>query len=485
MSEQQEEPIVVPEARSKWPWYLQRRWVLSVALAVTMHLPLTPAGSFFRLARTLIFPDKTPPQEQASKPPEQDLSLPFEMVEMPEAQNDGENAVELPLTQGGGIMGTPPAPTPKKLAEKAELEKIEAEKKAEKKAEKSAEKKAESKPSRSEAGATAKLSSADGTADGDEEAAGDGDALAITKKGPTGLRGKTKEQTIGKPDASLVMWFEPWRQSPTKGSLEALFACNALWKPFLSEGLAPLENLEGVMMSSSNVSDAAAATYAVKYNVERSKVDAAIESLLRKSGTFGRRLDKEAVQLSLWGRYVVAFPHPRDMLFFAPTKGWEDIYTVKDPLSLPPSRGRAMTFTLENPATAMRTIGAKVPSRLKELRIDVNANVDTTIDITIDFEDVDEAAAKSDAAEVTTSVGQFIFDTIQAAKIAGMAARVEGEEIKAPSLSFSASGSHLSDTLKLPAAQASTLMKTLGFFACSKKRLEVCRSRWAHGKVGP
>jgi hypothetical protein len=137
---------------------------------------------------------------------------------------------------------------------------------------------------------------------------------------------------------------------------------------------------------------------------------------------------------------------------------------------LPPSRGRALTFTLENPASAMRTIGAKVPSRLKELRIDVNANVDTSIEITIDFEDTDDAAAKSDASEVSTIVGQFMFDTIQAAKVAGMAARVEGEEIKVPSLSFSASGSHISDTLKLPAAQASTLMKTLGFFACSKKR---------------
>ncbi|MFO0661261.1 MAG: hypothetical protein U0165_15725 [Polyangiaceae bacterium] len=451
------------ERVSRLPWYLQRRWVFSMALAITMHLPLTPAGSFFRLATALIFPDKTPPAEQPAKPPEQDPSLPFEMVEMPEEQKEAENAVELPPSQMGGIMGTPPAPTPQKKIEPVEKEKPQPVKKEAKKS--------EPKAPKEEAGATAKLASGgDGTTEVDDDSSGDGDAMVAAKKGPVGLRGQTKDHTIGKPDASLVMWFEPWRQSPTRTALQGLFSCNPLWKPFIAEGLTPLDDLDGVMMSTSNVGDPAAATYAVKYNVEASKVDAALESLFKKSGPYGKRLDAKASQLALWGRYVVAFTHPRDMLFLTPTKGWSDIFLVKEPLSLPPSRGRALSFSLENPSVAMKTLGAKIPSRIKELKVDVSANYDTTIDLSIDFEDASEEAAQADAAEVTTIVRQFVFDTLQAAKIAGMAARVEGEEIKAPNLSFTASGTHLSDTVKLPAAQASTLMKTLGYFACSSKK---------------
>ena len=81
-------------------------------------------------------------------------------------------------------------------------------------------------------------------------------------------------------------------------------------------------------------------------------------------------------------------------------------------------------------------VGAKAPLRLKEVKVDVFANVDGSIDVGVDFEDINEEAAKEDAPILSASLRQVVFDTLQAAKVAGAAFGVSGEEIKAPAISF-------------------------------------------------
>lgn len=356
-------------------------------------------------------------------------------------------------------MGTPPTPKSTTTNKPGEPPKD---------PEKNAQKKEPEKPKTSkQSSVTARLDTGGDTEDDNEQLSGDDNAVNGGKKGVLGLKSSDKQHVVGKPDASLVMWFSAWREHQTKTALEGLFACNGLWKPFLRVGLEPLSNLDGIMMTTSDIADGSAATYAVQYNVDKTKVDSAVDALLEKSGTYGKRLAKDAVQLHLWRRYVVAFEHPKNMLFLTPTKGWEELYHHQGPLNLPAARGRALSFTLEDPAPALRIVGAKAPLRLKEVKVDVFANVDGSIDVGVDFEDINEEAAKEDAPILSASLRQVVFDTLQAAKVAGAAFGVSGEEIKAPAISFSASGNHITDTIQIPAAQTTTLMKTLGVFACT------------------
>jgi hypothetical protein len=471
-------------------------------IAVILHLPLTPAVPFLRaLERLSILRDT---QKDWDYKPEE-VSLPIELIDMPKPEPTStapDNAVTLPAPgarpDAAPKGGAPKGEEAKKATARqaAEAKKAEQERKAEeaRQAAEARKQQAEQERREKEQGGPAGKFAQGGTDEDqpDSEDAQGGDpgtrgakappVGSSGKKGPRGpdaigLKGKLDDKVVGKPNVSFALWMPDVRAHPLGGAVGEVFACNPEWKPFLKQGIKPIEDLEGVMMVGPQLSNSARFTIAVQHNLGEEKMASLIEDLVKKGGKGGRWLEEGVGRVILQRRERVIFSHPRDMVFVAPPDAWRDIRSLSEPLSLPASKGRALSLTLRSPAKPLRKLGVQLPERLAEIRLDVFANKDGSVDLQIEMDDDSEASATADAPAINRTLGSFFSDLSQLAQTVTSLAPSDltGDElgevrITLPTPDFTPVGKRLTATSRLTSAQSGKLLGLLSRVMCPKKK---------------
>jgi hypothetical protein len=236
------------------------------------------------------------------------------------------------------------------------------------------------------------------------DAGEDGEAGAgPSVKDTMSLVGGLKRVVKGKPNISLVFWFSTMREHPLGPLVGSLLACNPQWRDFLGDQVDPLQDLDGVMLTGPRMSETSKLTLLVQSRMEDAKVQRIMGVLAEKPG--GSFVDAgagaRAVLFHADRADRIAFSHPRNMIIVTPPEGFEQLRDVREPLSLPPGRGQAMSLTMVTPWRPLRAWGVKLPETLSEIRVNAFAATDGGVNLQIELDDQDAASAEAHARDVT------------------------------------------------------------------------------------
>ncbi len=405
--------------------------VVATAIALLVHLPV-PMFSFLRLARrALVMRDALKPVDEPEvKAP--DLELPIELVELPKPPPPKELG-------GAPALPDPASPAPKDAEVKLGAGKGHAQAEAPK-------------------------------AEGDDGAERAKEQRKQDEKEELGIRG-AKDALAKKPAVMLAMWLAPLRETPLAEDTTELFACAPEWRPFLAEGVRPLDDVEGVLVTGPKLRDGSKMTAAVQHKVPAERARAITAALIAASGPRGGALESGVSRIVLMRRERAVFEHPTDMLFVTPVDGYAPIFRSKEPLSLPTADGRVLSLTLQKPSRELARLGVKIPSRMRELKIDVFANADGGADLQLWLEDASPKDAQAAEKPVSDAVSSLFFDLGQGAAIAKALGKDEiADAVRLPSVAFDAVESRLTATVHFDAAQTRKMLSVLSLVVCPKKK---------------
>lgn len=434
---------------------LRRPLVFTFFVALAVHTPFTPLFPLLRVLQraALLREDKRDWDYKDEAP--QDLSVPIELVQLPPKPSPaGEQAVALPVDRPADKPVDKAAPAPREPHEKSEVKLG---------AGKSAEPEAKAEGDKADPAGDEKKKQAT------EEKRRKDDAR--DKKDEIGLKG-ANAKLAGKPNVSLALWFEPIRKHELAKVADKLFACAPEWKPFLAEGVSPLSDLEGVLVVGPKLSDPAKMTAAVQHRLDAARMRSIAEALVQKSGAHGGWLEPEVARVLLLRRERAMFAHPTDMIFVTPKDSYKAIHASAQPMSLPPSGGRALAVQLQRPSQPLKKLGLRLPGRLSELRVDVFANADGSADMQLDFEDVGEAEARADAPLVTATVQSLFADLSSVTRAVDALVDDGGNDatLKLPEVTFDAVDKRLTATAHFDPRQTSKMLGLLGRVVCPKPK---------------
>ena len=215
-------------------------------------------------------------------------------------------------------------------------------------------------------------------------------------------------------------------------------------------------------------------TAAVRHNLPNQRVHEVMDKLVQKSGKNGRWLLPEVATAKLGRVQRVLIPKQNDLFFVAPSKGWQALNNVKEPLRVPSAEGRAASLVLVQPNRLFERVGLTLPRRLSELRLEVFANPDQSIDIKVELEDSSPAAARQDARSVSTQLHDFFADiwvtaaAVRAITGAGSNPSDTQPLETAPRLDLTADEKTLSGMIHLSQAQARTSLELISSVVCRK-----------------
>lgn len=245
--------------------------------------------------------------------------------------------------------------------------------------------------------------------------AGSGTEPAV--KDSLGLTGELTKTVQGKPNISLVLWFDSLKDHPAGQTVSEILQCEPQWREFLGGTMDPVRDLEGVMLTGPRFVDSSKITVAVQHKLPPTKLKELITAFVERSGEKGAFLDagKGEIAAKAFADKAerVVFTHPRDMVFITPPEGWEQIRAIEQPLSLPPGEGRAVSLTLVNPWRPLRALRIQAPNTLTEMRLDIVMTRDGGANITVELDDKDAETAEASAKVLTdqlarSAVGPFL-----------------------------------------------------------------------------
>lgn len=478
-----------PVARPRTRWW-RRPMTMATVVALLLHLPFTPAMPLLRTLHRLSILREPPKEEDVPD----FIELPIELVEppKPEPPSKDDNSVALPPPK------TTSGEQQRKEAQKAAREKLEAERKKAEEARKKSEEAAAKKPKTTkkidqkkearqdtpdpndEGKEAGKFAQGGDDQQEDENAPAEPHAQDSKDRTPrkvdaVGLKGKLNDQIKGKPAISLALWLSSVRSHPLAPAVGDLMACNPEWKPFLQKGVNPLEDLDGFLMVGPQITSSKNATIAVQYRVEEDRVQEVLASLIQRSGRAGKWIQEGVAKVIIQRSERVMFTHPHAMLFIAAPTSWREIHSLPDPISLPESRGRTLGITLQKPGKILKRFAVDIPSSIHELRLDLFANQDGSVDAQLDLIDANTEAATRHAIEVDQSLKTLISDLSQIAQTAvslapnEIAGELKGEDAKLPLPEITAVGERLTTTLRLSSTQTGKLLGLLSKATCPKK----------------
>jgi hypothetical protein len=456
----------------------RRRLVTAFVVACVLHLPFTPMLPLFRTLRTVAaIKDEKKDWDYTE---DTDLSVPLELLEAPKPKVDDGQGFSVPTDVPREPKANVAKPTiPPKVSDGKPTKDPSKAKDATKKIEEPVDKakpevkfaQAEAEPDKSDdaddepnAAHPSKKTKKD-----DPRVKPEGDKP--TDKRVVGLSGKLSDKVVGKPNVTLAVWFSQLRGSPAEALVAPLFACNAEWRWFGERGVVPLRDLDGVMMTGSQLSDSSKLTVAVQHRLKSSEVHTVVQSLVSASGPRGAFLEDDVARIVFQRKDRIVFPHETNMVFVAPPSGWEPIKAMQGPLALPPSDGRALSLTLQNPARPLKKLGLNMPSRLTEMKLDVFANPDGGSDVQIDFEAPTAEMAATDAKQVNDVFGQSIADMTQLAKVAPSNLGADAKSaLSFPKPSFDAVDKRITATVHFAPNESQGLLGLVSKLVCAKKR---------------
>jgi hypothetical protein len=235
-----------------------------------------------------------------------------------------------------------------------------------------------------------------------------GDGAGPSVKDTMSLVGALKRTVQGKPNVALVLWFSTIRDHPLGGQVGNLLACNAQWRDFIGDLIDPLQDLDGVMLTGPRMADTSKVTAIAQHRLEDAKINEVMTSLAAKARRQGEggpvptnHPGMVAVRFHADRADRIAFTHPRKVIIITPPEGFDQLRDQPEPLSLPAGQGRAMSLTMVNPWRPLRAIGLRLPETLSELRLNVSASPDGSVNAEIEFDDQDATLAKAHATEMS------------------------------------------------------------------------------------
>jgi hypothetical protein len=412
----------------------RKRLLVAGVIALGLHLPFTPAMPLFRVLERMMLlrEDQSVKQEEPVPPQQVEVEL-KELARQEEAkkfeeQKQDKNANSLSLSK--------PAPTPPTGVKFAQGQNQPA---SEQKAENPA-----SPPPPPE------------------------------KKRPKeiGLDGKLSQDLAGKPGVTLGLWFTSFRDHPLGASVGQLLACDPQWNAFLQQGVDPTRHFEGALVVGPSIKEPKKMTAAIRHNLPPEQVKSVMGALVEQSGPQGRWLRPDVANARVGKTPRVLFPHSQDTFFVTPPKGWETLHDVTEPLRVPSADGRSLSLTIRRPSNALSRFGVTLPARLRELRLEVFANVDHSVDVKLELDDASEAAAQADVRKVSSQLRNLFADlwaTTEAVRaLTGLAMGRDQRAQPAPTLDLVAEQKTLVGNLHFSAGQAKTTLELLTSVACKK-----------------
>ncbi len=401
----------------------KKRLGIAFGLALLMHFPLTPGMSMLRLAHRLAQSEPAP-RAAPAQPIEVELQ---EAVREEERRREAARA-EPPAKDAAVQMAVGPAdaaePTPLAVTPKVATEK-----------------------------------------DGDQVK-----DLKRQKVKPLALEGGAGKPRV-KPGVTLGLWLSTLRDSPLGQRLITIAGCDREWKGFLDQGVNPLNDLEGVLVVGPSLFDAAALTAAVRHTLAPERVHAVIAALIGASGDKGRWLTPEVGMARIGRGQRVLLPQHSGLFFVTPPKSWQTLQRVEQPLNVPTAEGRTASLSLVKPNHTLRRLGLTLPQRISELRLEVYANHDQSLDIKVELEATSSAAARAEAPRVSQQLRDFFADvwttTSALRALTGSASKSDREPV--PRLDLELEERTLSGLLHLSPGQTAATLNLLSAFVCRKK----------------
>src|SRR5664280_625688 len=291
-----------------------------------------------------------------------------------------------------------------------------------------------------------------------------------------GLEGNLENKITGKPGITLGLWFSSMRDLPLGKRLTEIASCDIEWRTFVNLGVNMLQDFEGVLVVGPNLTDSGQMTAAVRHNLNSERVHDVMDRLVQKSGKNGRWIAPDVATAKLGKIQRVLLPKQDDMFFVVPNKGWQTLHNVKEPLRVPRAEGRAASLVLVQPNKLLERVGLSLPKRLNEMRLEVFANPDQSIDIKIELEDSSSAAAKQDARSVSEQMHDFFADMwVAAAALRAITGSGSGSAPAdapsletAPRLDLTPDEKTLSGMIHLSPVQARTTLELIASVVCRK-----------------
>ncbi|HWA72654.1 MAG TPA: hypothetical protein VG937_09975 [Polyangiaceae bacterium] len=407
----------------------KKRLALAFGAAVLLHFPLTPALPLLRLAHRL-----TDNKAETQPPPPQEVEVDLREAVRSEEKRIAQKA-EPPPSKAASMQMEPPSPIKFAGGEKPAAE-------PEKANEKPEEKPKEPPPK---------------------------EPLQKEKVKSVGLEGLSSKPA-DRPAMTLGIWFGTLRESPLGKRLIELASCDREWKRFMDQGVDPLKDLDGVLVVGPGLFHSDQLTAAVRHELPAERVRTVMESLVSQSKDRGRWLEPDVASVRLGRSQRVLLSQQSDLFFITPSKGWEALRKVKEPLRVPSAEGRAASLSFVKPNRVLSRVGLKLPKRIDELRLEIFANLDESADIRVELEATSAEAASAEAKQVTEQMHDFFSDVwTTASALRTLTGNGDGNHLEtAPRLDLEVDDRVLSGMVHLSPNQTRATLDLLASLSCKK-----------------
>lgn len=294
-----------------------------------------------------------------------------------------------------------------------------------------------------------------------------------------GLEGDLSKKLLGKPPVTLGLWLSSLRENPLGARLREILACDREWKGFLDQGVDVMRDFDGMLVVGPSLFDSSQLTAAVRHDLPPERVHEIMKTLVEGSGDRGSWLMPDVASARIGRSQRVLLPQARDVFFVTPTKGWEALKKTKEPLRVPSAAGRTASLVLVNPNRSLGRIGLTLPKRIQELRLEVFANSDESVDLKVELEAASADAAREEEKRVSAQMRDFFSDVWTAASALGA---ITGTGSKAhlelpPRLELERDEATLSGMAHLSPNQARATLNLLASFSCRRKGPKAASSK--------
>jgi hypothetical protein len=288
-----------------------------------------------------------------------------------------------------------------------------------------------------------------------------------------GLEGDLAKKDDTKPGVSLGLWLSSLRDNPLGKELVRIATCDRQWRGFVEQGIDLLNDFDGVLVVGPSLNEPGALTAAVRHSLPEERVHQVVDGLVKRSGKNGKWLEPSVATARFGKDQRVLMPHQKDLFFMTPSKGWRTLHELKHPMKVPASEGRLASIVLSKPNETLKNAGLMLPKRISSLRLEVYAYPDQSGDIKLELDDVDSKAADEDVEKVSKLLSDFFSDawTLAStfASFAGVESDSQGPEL-APRLNLVAKDSTMSGTIRLTPRQTRRTVSLVSSLLCRKSK---------------
>jgi hypothetical protein len=234
-----------------------------------------------------------------------------------------------------------------------------------------------------------------------------------------------------------------------------------------------LKDFDGALVVGPGLFEPRQMTVAVHHSLPPERVHDIVDGLVRQSGKSGRWVEDDVATARLGKVQRMLMPQQKDLFFVAPSKGWEALHKTKQALSVPTAEGRVLSLVLVPPQKALERAGLTLPKRIGELRLELYANPDQSIDIRVELEDSSASAAERDVKTISKQLHDFFADVWATASTLSTLSGSNDADSRAelaPRLDLSVDEKTLTGMIHLSPSQTRTTLNLAASLMCRKSK---------------